>query len=474
MKIERCYEYIEVSELRALAGRQAEAGQYESALENLYRAESIALGLNYREALREISLERGEIASRLEAIASELEAEEREAHNELLRAIEERVTLGEIEESLGNYGAAIIIYERAEMDYRLLNETARATEMRFKIIALQQRMQEAGELEASAAYEELLRSIEALMFFGEIEESLGNYDTALMIYEEVELHYRTLNEPVLASEVRFRIVALQRRMQEAGDLEASLAHDEEIQRIGEAVLLGDQALAAGEFDRAEQLYNQAEAEFSELGEAARAVDVQRRLAQVESARRSESLRSIEIDVANGNLAAAAGEFDRAEQLYNQARLSYLELGELLRVAEIDQKLLELRALAGNREHEARLSIIAESVLQGDLAVAARDLVRARELYNQAVRDYMELGEAARALEVQAKITAIDDAERERLISEAERNVVEGDVAVVAGDFYLAGRLYGEALRVFEETGEELRAVEVRRKLAELEEAMANT
>ena len=344
-RITRCEDHAFVNSLVSLASVQSDLGQYADALTSFYEARDLAMRIGNRGVLTDIRLSISELTSRLNAQAEQaarLQAEVEEvAHAENLRNIEQYALAGDGAAANQDFAMARMFYERAAQAFITNGEFARASDMRNRIA-------EINIQEQRILHDLSIESIEQTVFQGEMALAHGDYNRAINIFQQASWDFTYIGESAQAATLQHRIIDVlaQQQSAEQGRI---------VQEIELAVVEGDLALASGDFNRALLIFEQAVIDFTALGDAARVSALRFRIIEAEAARaqtiHNAALLRTEVMARGGVSAIAEGRYEHALSILNAARLDFIAIGESLRAADIQLKIIELEEIIRQAEEE---------------------------------------------------------------------------------------------------------------------------
>jgi len=263
---------------------------------------------------------------------------------------------------------------------------------------------------------------------------------------------------------------------------------------------GDRYLALENFDRARELYRQAQLAFQGLGltDMANAVREKIRIADeleaairrgAEEAELARQILEIQSTEHEGDRYLAAGNFNRARELYRQAQLAYQRLGLTDRASIVQDKIRnadELEAAARQAEDEAELArqmMLFQGIEQeGDHYLSMGNFERARTLFRQAQLGFQQLGQTDRVLALQNKIGLANEMEatfrqeqeeaaRQEARLEAETALSVGTQLMFVGDYETALERFRRARELFLQLGEIIQATYAQQGITDAETAI---
>jgi tetratricopeptide (TPR) repeat protein len=332
--------------------------------------------------------------------------------------------------------------------------------------------------------------INSLISLGDLQADLGQYFDALANFNEarnlaISVGYRAIINDIRLriSEVTSRATAAQENQERRRTESEQIAHDDNIQRIERNVLAGDTAAAAGDFDQARRMYEQAVRDFLAAGEVVRASEIQNRIADMDSRQRNlereDIIRAIELAVLEGERAMAERDYARAAAIFEQAAWDFIVAGETGRASALQYRIIDVNSRQRNneqdrinREAEGLIREIELSIVEGDAALARGDYDMAIRIFEQAARDFIEISNVSQATAMRRRImdaeSARDRALRNEVIGGIELTVQSAEVAEAAGDYDRAILLYQMAVDSFISAREPARATELRLRIIEIE------
>ena len=253
---------------------------------------------------------------------------------------------------------------------------------------------------------------------------------------------------------------------------------------------GEQALASGDPQKAQEYYNKAKGIYAELGmeqmadlmenklemddpEAAQAVAEANGTANTSGkttagnvgginrltiGERQELLRTAKSAVKKGDEAYDGGEYMKARRYYRDARDCYEELGMDKLVDQMEDRISDCTN-AYDQEVETDVSDLKERYAQaqqyedqGDAALYAGEYDRAISLYYQARTIYSELELYQRVSDVQAKIDRVQQGMAQA--DKANAYAADGDNAMADGQYQDAIDAYRKARAIYMELGQQ--------------------
>jgi len=420
------------------------------------------------------------------------EAEEAEFTRQVLaaQAIEQE---GDRYLALENFDRARQLYRQAQTEFQRLGQATR-------VAAVQDKIRIANELEAAirqgAAEAELARqiiAIQAIEHEGDRYLSLENFDRARQLYRQAQTEFQQLG-------LDTRVTALQEKIRIANELEAAVRERTEEVALAQQILViqaieneGDRYLALGNFERARQLYRQAQTAFQQIGQANRVAALQEKIQNANELEAAANQGVTEADVARqlaeaqnieneGDRYLMLENFDRARAMYRQALEVYQRLGQANRVSVVHEKIRfanEQEEAARERDAEVELAnriLEIQTIEQdGDRYLSLENFNRARAMYRQAQAAFQQLGLADRVIALQEKIRIADEleeairqgateAERARQIIQAQLLESEGDRYLALENFSRAREMYRQSSDLFQQLGLADRTFAVQEKI----------
>ena len=346
----------------------------------------------------------------------------------------------------------------------------------FSFLATQQEAQEQAQkkAEASTSAAELIAQGDKAMQEGDAEGAAVAYTMAKQKLDEIE-------DGAGAANVDQKLNLANKQGQES----------EMLQDVADKYTkAGEQALASGDPQKAQEYYNKAKGIYAELGmeqmadlmenklemddpEAAQAVAEANGTANTSGkttagnvgginrltiGERQELLRTAKSAVKKGDEAYDGGEYMKARRYYRDARDCYEELGMDKLVDQMEDRISDCTN-AYDQEVETDVSDLKERYAQaqqyedqGDAALYAGEYDRAISLYYQARTIYSELELYQRVSDVQAKIDRVQQGMAQA--DKANAYAADGDNAMADGQYQDAIDAYRKARAIYMELGQQ--------------------
>ncbi|GAB4377311.1 MAG: hypothetical protein Kow0075_05650 [Salibacteraceae bacterium] len=266
----------------------------------------------------------------------------------------------------------------------------------------------------------------------------------------------------------------------AAEIEKKKEEEQQREQEFEQLLAGAQeALNAGDLDKAKQDFNEAAKIKSDkrIDDGLKQIEKrEQELAEKQAEEESKKSRFNDL-VAQGEAAAAAGEFDRAEKAYRDALAIQEDESVKQRLASLDEarKKAEQEAALQRKaaEENVRQQAFDEKIAEGDRLLQAADFEGARKSYleAQAMMDNdlvkSKLDELNRQIEAQKEAEArlAEQKEKEQKSAEISDLIARADAAFAGDNLDEAEKLYRQAMELGENdrAPKQLKAIEDKRK-----------
>jgi len=264
--------------------------------------------------------------------------------------------------------------------------------------------------------------------------SNGDFDGAIIIYEEIMQLYIELGEISKSAEVRDKIndVNSERKLLEDGiTIESAEAY----------IRSGDIFLAANDFDNAISQYNLARSLYTRLrmSEEIRLMEqsISEAQAKKDEMEITENILVAEILESEGDFLLISGNFTEANNKYRQAQIIYQSFNQLSKAMALNDKISNLNdmksaaqeATASENNRNALMTEWRYFEQLGDNFVNQGEFEKALESYNMVLELYLSAGEIDSALAVFLKLREIEIEEKEKENLQTltiEENLIETD------------------------------------------------
>jgi len=246
----------------------------------------------------------------------------------------------------------------------------------------------------------------------------GDFDDAIMIYEQMKQMYINLNEISKSVQMQGKIndVNIERRLREDGIT---------IEAAQDYMRSGDDLFAVNDFDHAMIQYNLAKSLYTRLrmSEEVRFIDERIRevQAQKDEMETMEHILEAQILESEGDFLSISGKYGEAQSKYRQAQVIYQSLNQLSQAMILNDKISHVNeqamvaqemAIAKNERNDLLVEWKYFEQL-GDSFLEKGDLENAIKNYNMVLEFYLSAGEMDSALAVFMKLHEIEINERER-------------------------------------------------------------